>query len=414
MELIRLILKTVSFVFLLFNYAFADEFKLEETKLSKGISIIYEELLKKPYMVDPKILEMNERITFYLSDDVPDKYGFFVRYFDNMNIKVFSKNGTDYLKYVEPVKPTPKPKKNVGVSYVYKPKYRGVEYLSENLMSFIDSSLNVNKEDSFSGSINTKGDVLLIHADKNTISKIRTILPELDTKPKQVIVTARLLEVKKNENHQSALNILANVLQNRLNINFSLGTMSDSIVSLKTSNVNGVFSIFDNESSFNTISSPILRVMDGESGNFTVGSDVPTLGGENVNRDGSITRQINYRSSGVIFDLKPVISDSGIKLKIRSELSGFTNTENGVNNTPTLLKRLVDSTVYLRSGDLIVLGGLSEEKNTKVEDSFFFLPSWVFGKSKKFEKSDILLMLHVRLVDDFYNAIDLDKSPFRP
>lgn len=154
--------------------------------------------------------------------------------------------------------------------------------------------------------------------------------------------------------------------------------------------------------------------MDGESGNFTVGSDVPTLGGENVNRDGSITRQINYRSSGVIFDLKPVISDSGIKLKIRSELSGFTNTENGVNNTPTLLKRLVDSTVYLRSGDLIVLGGLSEEKNTKVEDSFFFLPSWVFGKSKKFEKSDILLMLHVRLVDDFYNAIDLDKPSFRP
>lgn len=206
-------MKTISLILLL-TPAFADEFKLEETKLSKGISIIYEEVLKKPYMVDPKILEMNERITFYLSDGVEDKYDFFIRYFDNMNIKVFSKNGTDYLKYVEPAKP--KPKKNVGVSYVYKPKYRGVEYLAENLISFIDSSLNVNKEDSFSGSINTKGDVLLIHADKSTVSKIKTILPQLDTKPKQVIVTARLLEVKKNENHQSALRILANVLQNNV------------------------------------------------------------------------------------------------------------------------------------------------------------------------------------------------------
>ncbi|MFK5288985.1 type II secretion system protein GspD, partial [Glaesserella parasuis] len=165
--------------------------------------------------------------------------------------------------------------------------------------------------------------------------------------------------------------------------------------------------LIDTDTNFNVVSSPILRVMDSESGNFTVGSDVPTLGGQTVQRDGSVTRDINYRSAGVIFDVKPTITSEGVKLKIKSELSDFTKTQTGVNNTPTLLKRLVDSTVYLSDGSLIVLGGLVEEKNNKSEDSIF---SMVFGKSKRFEKSDIMLLLHVKIVDDVYNAIDLDNG----
>lgn len=106
--------------------------------------------------------------------------------------------------------------------------------------------------------------------------------------------------------------------------------------------MNTLFTIFDTESRFNIISSPILLVMDSEAGNFTVGSDVPTLGGETIQRDGSRTREINNRASGVIFDIKPIITAQGI--------------------------------------------------------------------SKKFEKSDILLLLHVRTVSDNFNSIDLDKS----
>lgn len=395
---------TLTFLFIS-SLSFADTFKLEHMPLNKAISIIYEEVLQRPYMVDPNILERSEKISFYFDDRV-DKEEFFKRYFDNMNIKVYTKKGVDYLKYVEPVI---KPVKIRGYSYVYKPKYRGVEYLSENLKGLLESSSNIDSKIAFKPSINTKGDMLLVHADKDSIAKIKSVLPQLDTKPQQVIVTARILEVKKSENSQSGLRLLANILREKLQINFNIGTISDSVVSLKTKNVNALFAIFDTETRFNVISSPVLRVMDSESGNFTVGSDVPTLGGETIERDGSRTRDINYRSSGVIFDIKPTITAQGIKLKIKSELSDFTKTETGVDNTPTLLKRLVDSTVYMNDGGLIVLGGLSEEKNTQIDDSIFNLPSWLFGKSKKFEKSDILLLLHVRTVDDTFNSIDLDK-----
>lgn len=394
------------FLALFSTFSIADVFKLEETPIKKAIPLIYEEVLKRPYMVDPYILEMKENITFYLNDDV-DKNEFFKRYFENINIKIFSKNGVDFLQYVQPKKQEPKKEpKPKGYSYVYKPKYRGVEYLSENLRGLLDSSSNIDKE-GFKGSLNSQGDVLIVHADNSTIQKVKSVLPELDTKPQQVIVIGRLVEVKQNTRSTSGLKVLANLLNSKLSINFNFNDLSDNIVSLKTNNVNTVFGLIDNDTNFNVVSSPILRVMDSEVGNFTVGSDVPTLGGQTVQRDGSITRDIHYRSAGVIFDLKPTITNDGIKLKIKSELSDFIKTETGVNNTPTLLKRLVDSTVYVSDGSLIVLGGLVEEKGSNSEDSIFSL---IFGRSKKFDKSDIMLLLHVKIVDDAYNAIDLDKG----
>ncbi|OOF73016.1 type II secretion system protein GspD [Rodentibacter caecimuris] len=229
----------------------------------------------------------------------------------------------------------------------------------------------------------------------------------LDIKPAQVVVTARILEVKKGDNHQSGLSIIANILKSKLSLNFSIGNTSDNLISLKTSDANALFSIFDTESRFNVISSPVIRVLDSETGSFVVGSDVPVLGAESY-QDGVRTRSVDYRSSGVIFNIKPTITDNGVKVNVRSELSNFARTETGVNDTPTLLKRLVDSTVYVNDGSLVILGGLSEQKTDKSDQSVFGLPSWIFGKSKKFEKSDILLLMHTRLVDDNKKEVNLD------
>lgn len=389
------------FLFLFSSFVNADSIKIEDLELKRAIGMIYEEFLNRPYMLDPNVLVLDKKVSFYLTDNV-DTQEFFNRYFENMNIKISKKNGVDYLKYVEPVI------KIKGYSFVYKPKYRGVEYLSNNIKELVTSSSDVNENQKFKGSINSQGDVLVVHADQETINKVKKVLPQLDVKPAQVVVTARILEVKKSDNSQSGLNILANILKSKLSLNFSIGNTSDNLISLKTSDVNALFSIFDTESRFNVISSPVIRVLDAENGSFVVGSDVPVLGAESYD-NGIRTRSIDYRSSGVIFNIKPTITDNGIKVNVRSELSNFARTETGVNDTPTLLKRLVDSTVYVNDGALVILGGLSEQKTDKSDQSAFGLPSWIFGKSSKFEKSDILLLMHTRVVNDSKNEVDLDQ-----
>lgn len=381
------------------------DFAIQDVSFKEALNIIYSEVLNRSFMVDPVILERSEKVTFKMINE-KDPHAFFKRYFDNFNIKIYTKNGVDYLKYVAPNKET---KTNVKFdTLVYHPKFRGVEYLSNNVKSLIEAG-NFAPEVKRKASVNTKGDKLIVYSDKEAIQMVKNVLPKIDVKPQQVIVTARIIEVKKSTNEVSGLNILLNALSNKLNLNLNVGTISNSFLNLKLSNINAIFGIIDSDTSFNVISSPVLRVLDGERGRFTVGSDVPTIAGETVNNYGVKTTNINYVSSGVIFDVEPIITDSGIKLKVRSELSDFTKTESGVDTTPTLLKRLVDSTVFMEDKSLVVLGGLSQEKNTKVEDSFFFLPASIFGTSKKFEKSDVLLLLYIEKSND-YDFIDIDKE----
>ncbi len=67
--------------------------------------------------------------------------------------------------------------------------------------------------------------------------------------------------------------------------------------------------LFREDSHFRVISSPTLRVKSGSTGNFSVGSDVPVL--SNVTyQDTRAVQSIEYRSSGVIFEIQPLINTS--------------------------------------------------------------------------------------------------------
>ena len=71
----------------------------------------------------------------------------------------------------------------------------------------------------------------------------------------------------------------------------------------------------------------------------------------------------------------------------------------GVNQSPTLIKRDIVTDVSVKNGDVIVLGGLAENKITEGETGFSFLPKgFLTGKSKNDTKTDIVILLQVKLV----------------
>nr|WP_265332040.1 hypothetical protein [Citrobacter koseri] len=59
---------------------------------------------------------------------------------------------------------------------------------------------------------------------------------------------------------------------------------------------------------------------------------------------------------------------------IKQQLSSFAKTDTGVNNSPTLIKREVNTEVSAADGDIILLGGLAESKVTNADTGFSFLP----------------------------------------
>ena len=99
-------------------------------------------------------------------------------------------------------------------------------------------------------------------------------------------------------------------------------------------------------------------------------------------------------------DITPVVSgDEQVTLEIAFEQSEFIGTP-APNAPPPQVSRKFDSMVRIRNGEMIVLGGLERDTNSKVKRGVPFLSripliGWMFGKKKK-SKSENKLLIFVR------------------
>ena len=354
------------------------DFKLEAVPLPKAVGMIYDEVLEKPYMLDPKLAADTRLISFHTKED-QDFNQFITRYFENMNIKTYEKNGVVYLAHIEP-----KPPKIIQHSFVYNPVHRDTEYLAQFLQG--------------EGQVSASGDKLVYYGTAEDIARIKSVLKSVDTPSREVVVTGYVFEVQDIAKEGSGINLLAKLLSGKLGINIGYKQNYENFITVNAGNLDAMIELFRTDERFQVVSSPTLRVKSGSKGNFSVGSDVPVL--SNVTyQDGRPIQSIEYRSSGVIFDIQPTIKSNAIDLKINQQLSNFVKTDTGVNQSPTLIKRDIVTDVTLKSGDIVVLGGLAENKLTEGETGFSFLPKgFLTGKSKSNTKTDIVILLQVKMI----------------
>lgn len=109
-------------------------------------------------------------------------------------------------------------------------------------------------------------------------------------------------------------------------------------------------------------------------------------------------QSVEYKPSGVILELRPEIRGELAELKVFQQLSSFAETRTGVNGTPTLLKRELTTSVVVGQNDVVLLGGLDEEKTTDTSSGFSFLPAWLRSSGSEGSKAQIVLMLYVERV----------------
>ena len=62
------------------------------------------------------------------------------------------------------------------------------------------------------------------------------------------------------------------------------------------------------------------------------------------------------------------------------------------------MKREIKTAVSMQDGEVIVLGGLTENKETQTRDGLSFLPTFLHTKGHETSKADILLVLQVQKV----------------
>jgi len=160
------------------------------------------------------------------------------------------------------------------------------------------------------------------------------------------------------------------------------------------------------DSEINVLANPQLLMLNNEEATINVATVVPVGTNSVVDANGNRTTQIEYRDVGILLTIRPQISGSdSIRLEIKETSSNIVEKPVDIDQSGVVtLKRELQTAVLTGNGDIVVLGGLINEK---VSSSGSKIPGlgdlpligWLFRNSKdEVEKTNLLLFIRPRII----------------
>lgn len=242
------------------------------------------------------------------------------------------------------------------------------------------------------------GSVVVISAPKDILNKALSVARSIDTAPHKVKVSATFVEVSTNESSGVGVSVIANLLGVKLGV--KLGDASTRSLSLSGQNFQVVLDALASDGRFRQVSNPTALVDDYQKTNISFGDSVPTVSSNSVDKNGNALQQIVYQQSGVLLNVTPKVLGSGkINIVLDGQVSSFAVTTTGVTNSPTLSKRQVQTNLTLDDGEIIVIGGLNNNKSSANEMGFSFFPkSWSLKNGSQ-ASTDLVLILSATVIN---------------
>ncbi|ALV06862.1 general secretion pathway protein D [Roseateles depolymerans] len=249
---------------------------------------------------------------------------------------------------------------------------------------------------------------LIITASEPRFRELSAVVDLLDANRAQVYVESLIVEVDASK----ALDVgiqwkqIFNISATTTDI--TLGTVVNALESMSGTNI---------------LSTANLVTLDNEEAKIVVGQNVPFVTGSYTTTSSSSSspfQTIERKDVGITLRIRPQIGPNGsIRLTIYQESSSVasTTTPGTTNAGPTTNKRSVESTVTVKDGKIIVLGGLIEDSDTADADHLYGLGrlplvgSLFSSRSHTRKKTNLLVFLRpvIMLDDDAAERLTLDR-----
>lgn len=379
--------------------------------VAQVIGLVYMEAIKAPYVLAPEILRDERMVSFRFDSANGDMRVFWKSFLDSLGYAVVQRSGVDFIG--------PKKVDLVEVEdelFVYRPMHRPVSYFVDLLQSgFKPGAFGIQRSvrpssssekvpsdappGSAAASVNVDADVLLFHGTKQDIARIKAVLPLVDTRVGEVVVKAILYEVTTGNSDASAFSLALSIFGGRVGVSVGSSDLLSNALTIKTGSVEAALSALQADSRFKVVSTPTLRVKSGQLAPLMVGQEVPTLSSVSYPQGSSVPVQaVDYRNSGVLLSVTPVVREAIIDVEVDLQISDFARTETGVNGSPTLTKRSLSTSVAMIDGDLIILGGLTQDRSNASNSGQSFLPKFMRSSSVSDSRTEVLLLLQVKRI----------------
>ncbi len=199
---------------------------------------------------------------------------------------------------------------------------------------------------------------------------------------------------------------------------FSLGIFGEAIeiAGVQFPSVAAIAKAYQTNSDTNILSTPQVLTTDNEEAKIVVAENraFQTAASESSTGISSVYNSYEYRDVGKTLTITPHISkDRMVRLKIALEVSSV---ENATNDRPTTNKRTVDTTVIVKDGNTIVIGGLIDdqtETGTKQVPCLGSIPilGWLFKNQRNSkDKTNLYVFLTPKVVKNPSEASEVYKE----
>jgi general secretion pathway protein D len=167
----------------------------------------------------------------------------------------------------------------------------------------------------------------------------------------------------------------------------------------------------------NVLSTPSVMTLDNESASFLVGQQIPITTGEALsNNFENQFRTVKREDVGVRLDVRPQISEGGaIRLEIKQEVSSIFGPVTRSSADLITNRRVIDTSVQVDPGQIIVLGGLIQEELNRTDTGVPYLKDVpVAGRlfrseSKSRRRTNLMVFLRPTVVNTAEQANDVTR-----
>jgi general secretion pathway protein D len=171
------------------------------------------------------------------------------------------------------------------------------------------------------------------------------------------------------------------------------------------------------ENRVNVLSNPSIMTAENRKAVINVSTSVPIVTSQQVPiatggiTGNSITQTVEYRDAGIILTVTPRIGEQGtVALDVKQEVNEVGENEPPPINSPRFTKREAETSVVLLNNQTLVLGGLIQNKRTRIRTGIPLLSripilGYLFGSvENKIEKTELLLLITPRTVGTALDA----------
>ena len=261
--------------------------------------------------------------------------------------------------------------------------------------------------------------MLLITATRDEYKRIESILDRIDTMPDQVLLEATIAEVTLNDDLKLGLRWFFEKGKSQF-------TFSDSLVGaiaptfpgfsyfFNSANVQVVLNALSTVTDVNVVASPTLTVLDGKRAVLQVGDEVPILTQQAVaviTPGAPVVNSVQYKNTGVILAIVPRINEKGrVLLEIEQEVSEVGARAPGGIDSPTIQQRRIRTTVAVKDGESLALGGLMQDRSSLARDQIPILGeipgigNLFKSKNDNIRRTELLIIMTPRVVRDVHQA----------